>query len=149
MAGATLMTAPALPWMHPAVRALLLADTAFSSLTGGRVSSRLGPSVTKPCATIQATANPIEASAGMWSPLVQVDGWCPDGIAPADPEAVCWNIAAAAAAALSRARNRAWENLHFTARVVDGPQTLVDESRGTNNVLYRAFIRAELTVHAL
>lgn len=143
------MTAPALPWMQPAVRSVLLADAAFTSLTANRVSSRLGPSVLLPCATVQATANPIEASAGMWSPLVQVDGWCPAGVTTGDPEGIAWDIASAAAAVLSHVRNRPWQNLHFTARVVDGPQTLVDESRGSNNVLYRAFIRAELTVHAL
>lgn len=142
------MTAPVLPWMQPAIRAVLLESAAFTSLVAARVSSRLG-NTAAPCATIQLTANPLEASAGAWSPLVQVDGWCPAGWTGGDPEAVSWNIASAAASALSRLRNRQWQNVHFSARVVDGPLTLVDESRGTNNVLYRAFIRAELTVHAL
>lgn len=142
------MTAPVLPWMQPAVRAVLLESTVFAALVGTRVSSRLGDA-SRPCATIQLTANPLDASAGAWSPLAQVDGWCPAGWTGADPEAVSWNIATAAAAALSRTRNRSWQNVRFSARVVDGPLTLIDESRGTNNVLYRTFIRAELTVHAL
>lgn len=142
------MTAPVLPWMQPAVRAVLLESAAFTALVGTRVSSRLGD-VTQPCATIQLTANPLDVSAGAWSPLAQVDGWCPGGWTGGDPEAVAWNIASAAAAALSRCRNRPWQNLHFSARVVDGPLTMIDETRGSNNVLYRAFIRAELTVHAL
>lgn len=142
------MTAPVLPWMQPAVRAVLLADATFTGLVGGRVSSRLGPDVTQPCATVQITANPIDVSAGAWSPLVQLDGWAPADTV-GDPEAVVWEIATSGAALLSRARNHAWQNLHFSARIVDGPLTLIDETRGKNNVLYRAFIRAELTVHVI
>lgn len=143
------MTAPApvLPWVQPAVRMLLLADSRFTQLVGNRVSSRLGANVTKPCATVQVTANPIDVSAGAWSPLAQLDGWCPAEVLD-DPEAVAWEIATCGAAVLSRARNQAWKNVHWSARIVDGPLTLIDESRGSNNVLYRAFIRAELIVHA-
>lgn len=141
------MTAPVLPWMQPAVRSLLLADSGFVSCVGGRVSSRLADA-TQPCATVQATAQPIEVSAGAWSPLVQVDGWCAGEYAPEDPEAVVWEIAVRAAAVLARARNVKWLNTYFSARVVEGPLTFVDESRGRNNPIHRALIRAELIVHA-
>lgn len=144
------MTAPTLPWIPPAIRGLLLADTAFSAACGGRCSTRAPADVTRPYATIQVPGGfPRDASAGMWTPLVQVDGWCAPGAAiVGDPEEVVWRIAAAAAAALSRARNVAYQNIHFTARVTDGPLPDEDITRGAANPLYRALIRAELVIHA-
>lgn len=139
--------APVLPWIAPAIRALLLADAPFAAVTGGRVSTRLGD-VSAPCATVHLPpAIPIDASAGAWLPLVQVEGWCPAGVA-GDPEDIAWSIASTGAAALCRVRNHQYRNTYFSVRVTDGPITDVDESRGKNNVLHRAFIRAELTVHA-
>jgi hypothetical protein len=79
--------------------------------------------------------------------MVQVDGWCAPG-GPADPEQAAWRIAVRAASVLARVRNRAYSNIRFSARVTDGPLTDIDESRGKANPLYRAFIRAELIVHA-
>lgn len=141
------MTAPILPWVPPAVRALLLGDSAFTAACGGRVSTRLPGDVSVPVATVQATARPLDVSAGAWSPLVQVDGWCAPG-GPVDAEDAAWRIAAAAAAVLSRARNVPYQNIHYSARVIDGPLTDIDESRGKGNPIHRALIRAELTVHA-
>jgi hypothetical protein len=139
--------APALPWIPPAARALLLADDRFSTACAGRLSTRQPSDVTRPYATLSASVVPINPSAGVWSPLVQVDGWCaPGGLH--DPEEAAWDIAVAAAAVFSRARNVAYQNIHFSARVTDGPLTDQDLSRGTANPLYRALIRAELTLHA-
>lgn len=144
------MTAPAppvLPWIPPAIRELLLSDLEFAAATGGRVSTRHPSDVTRPYATLQATAVPIDVSAGAWSPMVQVDGWCAPG-GEVDPEQAAWRIAVAAARVLSRARNVAWENIRYRARVTDGPLTDIDTARGASSPLYRAFIRAELLVHA-
>lgn len=138
--------APVLPWVAPAVRTALLADVEFSALVGGRVSTRLG-NITAPCATVAATANPRDVSAGVWSPLVVVNGWCPQDVA-GDPEGIAWSIAATGAAVLARVRNQAYLNIHFSCRVAAGPDTDVDTSRGDNNVLFRAFVLVELTVHA-
>lgn len=142
--------APTVPWIPPAVRALLLADPAFAAACYGRCSTRAPGDVTVPYATVQVPGGfPLDASAGVWSPLVQVDGWCappgPDGV---DPEDAVWRIASAAGAVLSRVRNVAWLNMHFSARVVSGPLPDVDTTRGTANPLYRALVRAELTIHA-
>lgn len=144
------MTAPAppiLPWIPPAVRALLLPDPEFAAACGGRCSTRLPADVSKPTATLQATAVPIDVSAGMWSPMVQVDGWCAPG-GPVDPEQAAWRIAVAAARVFARARNVPWQNIRWSARVTDGPMTDIDTARGESAPIYRAFIRAELKVHA-
>lgn len=142
------MTAPVLPWIPPAIRTLLLADSGFSATCGGRCSTRAPSNVTAPYATIQTPGGfALDASAGAWTPLVQVDGWCPPGGAT-DPEKAVWAIAATAAAVLSRARNIAYQNIHYTARVTDGPLTDEDVTRGAANPLYRALIRAELVIHA-
>ncbi len=142
--------APVLPWMHPAIRTLLLADTGFATACGGRCSTRAPSDVTRPYATIQFPGGfPADASAGVWTPLVQVDGWCAPGAdIEGDPEEVVWRIAAAAAAVLSRARNRAYLNVHFSARVTDGPLSDEDVTRGAANPLYRCLVRAELNIHA-
>lgn len=144
------MTAPAppvLPWIPPAARSVLLADADFTDACGGRLSTRAPADVSQPFATVQATVLPVDVSAGAWLPMVQVDGWCPPG-GTVDPEQAVWRIAVAAALVFARARNVAYENVHYSARVTDGPLTDIDESRGKANPLYRAFIRAELTVHA-
>lgn len=145
------MTAPApvLPWMHPAIRSLLLADPAFYQATGGRCSTRATGDVTQPYATIQFPGGfPTNASAGVWTPLVQIDGWCAPEATEDDPEAVVWRIASTAASVLARARNVAYQNVHFTARVTDGPLPDEDISRGAANPIYRCLVRAELNIHA-
>lgn len=142
-----MVPAPALPWPIPATRALLLADDRFATACGGRLSTRQPADVTQPYATQSATAIPRDVSAGVWSPLVQVDGWCAPG-GPVDPEEAAWDIAAAAAAVFARARNVEYQNFHFSARVTDGPLTDQDVTRGSGNPLYRALIRAELILHA-
>jgi hypothetical protein len=141
------VTAPELPWIPPAARALLLADTAFAAACGSRCSTRAPSDVTQPYATLTASVVPVDVSAGVWLPLVQVDGWCAPG-GPQDPEQAAWRIAATAAAVFARARNVGYQNTRYSARVTDGPLTDVDETRGKANPIYRALIRAELVVHA-
>jgi hypothetical protein len=143
----TVPAPPILPWIPPAVRVLLLADAEFTAACGGRCVTRLPSDMTKPVAQLRATAIPIDVSAGAWSPMVQVDGWCAPG-GPVDPEQAAWRVAVAASRVLARARNVAWENIHYKARVTDGPLTDIDTARGLTAPLYRAFIRAELIVHA-
>lgn len=139
--------APTLPWIPPAARALLLADATFAAACGGRCSTRQPADATRPYATLQATVVPRDVSAGTWLPMVQVDGWCAPG-GPVDPERAAWDIAVAAATVFARARNVAYENIRYSARVTDGPLTAIDTSRGASTPLYRAFIRAEWRVHA-
>lgn len=141
------MSAPDFPWVVPAVREVLLADSTYSTKCGGRVSSRLPATLPGPCVRLSANAIPIDVPAGVWSPLVQVDAFVPPTVT-GDPEDVAWTLAARAASVLSTVRNRSFENMHFTARVTDGPLLDVDTARGTGNPLYRGIIRAELLVHA-
>lgn len=144
------MTAPVLPFVPAAIRAYLGADPAWTALVPlARTTTRAPLNVTTPYALIKAPpAVPIEASAGMWSPLVQVEFYCPRGIAGQDSEVVAWKGAATAAAILSRARNVPYQTMRWKARIVDGPLADVDVSRGEATPIDRAIIRAELTVHA-
>ncbi len=142
------MAAPAFPWVVPAVRELLLEDTSFAALCGGRVSTRLPALVPGPSVRLSATAIPINVPAGVWSPLVQVDAFVPPTSDGSDPEEVAWKVVAMAAGLLSTVRNRPFENMHFSARITDGPLSDFDVSRGEGNPLYRGIIRAELIVHA-
>jgi hypothetical protein len=89
----------------------------------------------------------VDVSAGVWLPMVQVDGWCAPG-GTVDPEEDAWRIASAAASVFARARNVSYQSIHYTGRVTDGPLTDIDTARGPAAPLYRAFIRAELRVHA-
>ena len=141
------MSAPDFPWIVPAIREVLLADSAFSALVGGRISSRLPALVPGPTVKLSATAIPVNVPAGVWSPLVQVDVYVPP-TSDGDPEDIAWSVVAKSAGVLSTVRNRPFENMHFSAEVIDGPILDVDKSRGDSNPLYRGIIRAELLVHA-
>lgn len=136
-----------LPWIPGAVRALLLADPEFAEACPGGVSPRAPADVTRPYATVQAVGNyQMDANATVYRPLIQVDGWC--GSTSSSPQPLAWRVAAEAARVLSAARNAPWQDLHFTARLTDGPMELPpDVSRGPSLPVYRAVIRAELTVH--
>lgn len=142
------MTAPVLPYSPGLVRAVLVADAAFTALLpANRLTTRAPSDVTSVFGLVRpAGVVPLDVSAGAWSPLVQVDVYCPPGGA-VDPEVVVWRVAASAAAILSRARNVAAGSTRWSARVTDGPTADVDTSRGSSAPLYRAFIRAELTLH--
>lgn len=138
----------ALPSMRHAVRALLVADAGFVAvLPMARLTFKAPPSVTTKYGTIQIPGNNSLSGDGVaWSPLVQVDGWCPMTDEAADD--LAWDIAAAAAAVLGRARNVTYQNITYSARLIDGPMAgPPDVSRGESEPLARALIRAELTVH--
>lgn len=141
--------APMLPFVPGMIRAFLLADPAWTAaFPAPRTVTRAPASATTPFALVKAPpAVPVEASAGAWTPLVQVEAYAPAGANP-DPEVTAWQGAALAAALLSRARNVPYQNCWWSARVIDGPLPDVDISRGNANPLYRAIIRAELRVHA-
>ncbi len=144
------MTAPVLPFLPAAVRAFLAAAPDFTALIpAGRITTRAPADAASPFVLVRAAggAIPIDASAGAWSPLVQVEGYAPPG-GSTDPEVVVWRIAATAAALLSRARNVTYDSMSWSARVTDGPFADVDTSRGQSAPLYRALVRAELTLHA-
>ena len=97
------MTAPVLPFIPAAVRALLISSADFTALVPAtRVATRVPASVAAPCAVVKAPpATPVEVAAGVWAPLVQVEGYCPPG-GSVDPEVVVWQIAATAAPAWRR-----------------------------------------------
>jgi len=141
------VTEPApIPWIPPAIRALLLADADFAAECGGRISTRL-PSTVTFCAQIRVPGlNSLSGDGVAWSPLVQVDGWCATTVPGVDPEQKAWNIAAHAARILGRARNVTWQNMTYSGRLVEGPIPDVDTSRGESTPLYRAIVRAELSV---
>lgn len=144
------MTAPVLPFVPAAVRAFLAAAPTFTALVStDRITTRAPADVTTPFALVRLAGGgfPVEASAGAWAPLVQVEGYAPAG-GTVDPEVVVWRIAATAAAVLCRARNVGFESTAWSARLTDGPIADVDTSRGQSAPLYRALVRAELTLHA-
>lgn len=142
------MTAPGpLPWVPGAVRAYLLEDSAFSSACGGRCSTRAPSNVTGPFSTVRmAGPGGVQGDGVAFWPMILIEGWA----APSDeidPEMAAWKIATAAIPVISRARNVAYQNMTWKGRVINAVLTDVDRSRGTDSPLYRAFIRAELTIH--
>lgn len=137
----------ALPWIPGSVRSLLMADAPFAAACQNRCGTRLPTDMTKPFAQIRVAGGfSMSGDDVAWSPIIQLDGWAAPG-GDVDPEVAAWNIAAAAARVLGRARNVTYESMRYTARLIDGPLTDVDTSRGTGSPLYRALIRAELRVH--
>lgn len=134
--------------MPAAARTLLLSQTVFSSLiTPDRVVFRAPPIVTTKFVTIQVPGNnSISGDDVAWSPLVQVDGFCPAD--DENAESIVWDLAAAAATVLGRARNVFYRNISYRGRLIDGPFAAApDVSRGQDSPLARALMRAELTVH--
>lgn len=143
------MTAPTLPWMPGAVRSLLLADAAFSAACGGWCTPSAPTRITGPFAQVRIAGNyAVDARNSVYRPLIQIDGWAPEDLAGEDPTLATWQIAAEAARILAGARNVAWQSVHYTARVVDGPMVgEPDTSRGPSSALIRHLLRAELNVH--
>ena len=133
--------------MPKVARELLLSASSFAVLLpAGRLVFKAPTDVTTPFAVIQAPGGvSLSGDDVVWSPLVQFDAYCP----LTDPAAqeIAWDLAAAAAAVLGRARNVAFENVSYSGRLVDGPIPDVDTSRGESAALARTLIRAELTVH--
>lgn len=138
---------PPLPSMRHLIRDFLLSQGVFSSLVAAdRLVFKAPPDVTTPFATIQIPGNVgISGDNVAWSPLVQVDGYCPASQPDADD--IAWDIAAAAAEAFRGARNVVVGSLSFRARIIDLVPAVPDVSRGEANPLARALMRAELKVH--
>lgn len=136
-----------LPSMRRVVRDFLLSQSAFASLiTAERVVFKAPPDVTTKFVVVQIPGNTaISGDNVAWSPLVQVDGYCPDS--DAESADVAWDLAAAAAEAFREARNVTIGTISYRARVLDLLPAAPDVSRGTSNPLARALMRAELTVH--
>lgn len=142
------MTQP-IPYVLGAVRARLMADSVFAAACEQRCAIRAPDDVSIPYCRLRTAGGPaIEASAGMWLPLVQVEGWCSAaGWAGRPAEEVAWDIAAHAARVLAVARNVAYQHMRYSARITDGPLADEDTKRGESAPLYRALIRAELKIH--
>jgi len=138
--------APLPPVRHIA-RDLLLTQPVFAGLIQpDRIVFKQPADVTAPFVVIQVPGNnAISGDNVAWSPLVQVDGYAPASDPAADD--VAWELAAAAAEVFGRARNVTSGSVTFSARVIDLLQAGPDVSRGENNPLARALMRAELTVH--
>lgn len=137
-----------LPWMPAAVRDLLMSDATFTTLIpADRVVFKAPPTVTEPFVVIQVpNAAPSTGDGVGWKPMVQVDAFTPAGDNGA-AETV-WNLTAAAARILGRARNISYSGVTYSGRHFDGPRPDVDTSRGTSSPLARATVRAELVLHA-
>jgi hypothetical protein len=73
--------APVLPFVPGVIRAWLADKAQFTTLVpAGRIVTRAPVDVTAPfCLVRSAPALAIEPSAGVWAPLVQVEGFAPPG----------------------------------------------------------------------
>ncbi|MEV6897449.1 hypothetical protein [Amycolatopsis sp. NPDC051372] len=143
------MTAPVLPHLAGAVRALLLADATFAALAPGGVAPAAPAEVTVPYAVMLCSVTPINAAAGAYRGTVALNGCAARPVGSKQPLTAAWDIAARAAAVFACVRNTAYENVRYTARVTDGPIELrPDTSRGEATPVYGAQIRVELTLHA-
>lgn len=144
--------APQLPYLPGLVRAVLLDDSVFADLCGGRCGTKAPGDVTEPYAKVDVMpGRPIDASAGAWSPLIQVGGWCAPG-GTVEPEVAAWDIAARAAGVLVRVLNRPIEVTGIAGAwsvvgMLDGPAPMVDTSRGESNPVYGARVTVEVALH--
>ena len=137
-----------LPWVSLAVKNLLAADAAFVAAVGaaGRIYTRAPSSVTGPYVTIQLPTPLGAMGGGGYKPIVQVDAWRAEA-GTEDPELAVWRIAMRAKNVLQVARNVQYQTMHWSARVIDAGPLPPDKSRGDDSPLYRAMVRAELTIH--
>lgn len=139
-----------LPWFHAAVRQRLAADVDFMESCQQRLTEHANqPSdVTIPYATIQFPASIGAMGGGGYTPLVQVDGWCPDdGYGNEEASVVVWRIASRAKRVLEHAQNVSFQTMHWSAKPIDLMPLPKDVSRGDANPLVRAMTRAVLKIH--
>lgn len=146
-----------LPDLTEPMRALLLADTEFSDLTGGRLATRAPGDVTEPYAVLRCSANPLSTASRSvgWRGGVQLHGCAARPVDGVMPETIAWRICAAAARVFDRSGQQTWTEtdpggraLTYTPRLADGPLPMdPDKTRGEDAVVYWALIRAELTIH--
>jgi hypothetical protein len=137
-----------LPWVPLAVKTRLLLDAPFVEALGSteRIYTRAPGSVTEPYVTLQLPTPLGAMGGGGYKPIVQVDAWRVEA-GDEDPETVVWRIAMRAMRALETARNVRHQTMHWSARILDAGPLPPDKSRGDDTPLYRAMVRAELTIH--
>lgn len=94
-----------LPSMRHVARDFLLSQAVFTALIDAdRVGFKAPADVTTKFVVIQVPGNNSMSGDNVaWSPLIQVDGYCPATRPDADD--VTWDLVAAAAEAFGRARN--------------------------------------------
>jgi hypothetical protein len=145
-----------IPDLHEPIRALLLADTEFAALTGGRLATRAPADVTVPYAVLRCSANPLSASSRSvgWRGGVQVHGCATRPVGDTMPETLAWRICAVAARILDRSGQQTWTEpggdraVTYTPRLTDGPLPMEpDKTRGDDNVVYWAMVRATFPIH--
>lgn len=145
-----------IPDLHEPIRALLLADTEFAALTGGRLATRAPADVTAPYAVLRCSANPLSASSRSvgWRGGVQVHGCATRPVGDAMPESLAWRICAVAARILDRSGQQTWpepggdRTVTYTPRLTDGPLPMEpDKTRGDDAVVYWALVRATFPIH--
>lgn len=136
-----------LPSFRQPARNLLLSHPTFTAvIMAERLVFKQPADVTTKFAVIQVPGNSsLSGDNVAWSPLIQVDGYCPADDPAADD--IAWDIAAAAAEVFGRARNIIVGAVSYSARVIDLLAASPDVSRGPATPLARALMRAELTVH--
>lgn len=137
-----------LPWVPLAVKARLVLDAPFVEALGSaqRIYTRAPANVTDPYVTLQLPTPLGVMGGGGYKPIAQVDVWRVEA-GTEDPEAVVWRIAMRAKRVLETARNVQYQTMHWSARVIDAGPLPPDKSRGDDSPLYRAMVRAELTIH--
>ncbi|KOS56432.1 MULTISPECIES: hypothetical protein [Rhodococcus] len=142
-----------IPFAPGAVRAFLVDQPKILDLVPAeRITTReLPDEITGPCITLRGPGN-VGADPMLRRPMVQVDVWTPKieilG-GTTDPEEVSWNVAALAGELLGRARTVRFRDSAWSGRWVDGPITMVDNTRGNNFPLFRAACRVELKMRTL
>lgn len=142
-----------LPWVPGAVRAALLADTAFATACHNRLVTSKAPStVTTPFGLLRVVVGSLRPlGGGGYLVDVQLDAFCPEaGYGDEEADPIVWRIAHRATRVLDRTRNVRFQTMHWSVRDIpfSGPLD-PDKSRGDADVLYRAAVRAELAIHNL
>ncbi len=140
-----------LPWISGALRERLLADLPFKTASHNRVSSSAPKDVTKPfCLVRLMDDSVISLRGGGYKALVQAEGLCPgDGYGGEEADLVVWRMAQRAKTVLELAQNVPHQSMHYSMRVIGLGPLPADKTRGDANVLIRAGVRAEMTIHNL
>ena len=142
------------PHILSGIRSLLLADSAFATLSVGRCSVKKSPpDVTAPFVVVQMAGNvPLDDRAWVTLPLIQINAWCVDPYVPADPDEVAWDLVNAALKVVANARYVTFTDSRgsatYTTRITDAPQPAEDTSRGDGTPLRGYLFRAELTLQS-
>ncbi|MGW5387205.1 hypothetical protein [Nocardia sp. NPDC003963] len=128
----------------------LIAQPDFTAMVPAEsVTTRDAPDpITGPFVTIRAPGN-VGEDPLLRSPLIQIDAWVPMLVAAdKDPDEIAWDIAGMAGQLLGRARAQTFRGAAWKARWTDGPINSVDKTRGPDQPLFRATVRAEMKFRA-